>query len=173
MEMNPWWCNRDEEPIILIKTTDPYGSLLNMARGYSINYEDVYWKSAEALYQAHRFLDVKLRDYVNAQQNAYLAKQCMKQLRDEGLSVSEELWELVKVPIMEQCLNLKFEQHPALGEMLMSTFPKPLVELSTKGDKFWGCIRQNGKLVGKNTLGKLLMKIRYEYLNGAQTKLNV
>lgn len=169
---SPWFCNRDLDPIILVKTTDNYGCFLNMARGYEIRYENKYWKSAESLYQAHRFLDAVNRNYVDAQANAYVAKKCAKQLSTEGLNVSEELWELVKVPIMEFILRLKFEQHPALAELLMSTYPIPIVEYSTKGDRFWGCIYDGDKkLVGKNMLGKLLMKIRFDFLKeGEQIK---
>lgn len=168
---NPWYCNRELEPIVICRSSDNHGSFLNMASGYVIQYDDSEWKTSEHLYQAHRFLDAPNRDYVMVQSNGYLAKQIMKQLRNEGVSVSEELWDFVKVPIMEFCLNLKFTQHESLRNELTATYPIPIIELSTGGGRFWGTEYVSSKLVGKNTLGKLLMKLRYEFLD-KQMKLD-
>ena len=63
---------------------------------------------------------------------------------------------------MTFCLNEKFNQNYVIKNKLIETYPKPLVEYSEK-DHFWGASKNEaGKFVGKNTLGKLLMKLRLE-----------
>ena len=66
-------------------------------------------------------------------------------------------WESVKLPEMEGFLRHKFSRSP-LREQLLDTYPHQLVELNTWGDFFWGVCRG----MGKNHLGRLLMKIREE-----------
>ena len=70
-------------------------------------------------------------------------------------------WEDVKVDVMEYCLRSKFDQNPELKEKLIQTGDLHLEESNTWGDKYWGTV--NGE--GQNNLGKLLMKIRDEYIN--------
>jgi ribA/ribD-fused uncharacterized protein len=64
-------------------------------------------------------------------------------------------WELVKVQVMEDLLERKF-QNVALRRLLHATRGRELIEGNTWGDTFWGVC--NG--VGENQLGQLLMKIR-------------
>lgn len=72
-----------------------------------------------------------------------------------------ENFEFEKVDIMEQLLRIKFERE-YLKQKLISTHPSELVEGNFHNDMFWGfCLKTNK---GQNILGKLLMKIREEYL---------
>lgn len=64
-------------------------------------------------------------------------------------------WELVKLTVMEDLLELKF-MHADLRRMLQATAPRELIEGNTWGDTFWGVC--DG--VGENHLGKLLTKTR-------------
>lgn len=66
-----------------------------------------------------------------------------------------EDWEKVRVPLMDELVDLKF-YHPALEKRLMNTGAAILVEGNTWGDQFWGVC--NG--VGQNKLGESLMKAR-------------
>ncbi len=68
-------------------------------------------------------------------------------------------WEKVKEQVMEDGLRLKFAD-PELRKMLISTHPHELVEGNWWGDRFWGVC--DG--IGENKLGKLLMKLRAEYM---------
>jgi ribA/ribD-fused uncharacterized protein len=64
-------------------------------------------------------------------------------------------WEEVKIGIMEVLLSIKFEK-PALRQMLLDTGAHQLVEGNHWNDTYWGVC--NG--VGRNELGKALMRIR-------------
>ena len=62
---------------------------------------------------------------------------------------------------MEEALRIKFS-NPKLRKALLDTGDEYLEEGNTWGDQYWGVC--NG--VGKNKLGKLLMKIRQEIKEG-------
>ena len=66
---------------------------------------------------------------------------------------------------MEDGLRLKFAD-PELREMLISTYPHELVEGTTWHDNEWGnCSCERCKNIpGKNKLGKILMKLRTEFM---------
>lgn len=70
-------------------------------------------------------------------------------------------WEEIKLSVMEGLLRQKFA-HPHLRQQLVATHTANLVEGNTWGDCFWGVC--DG--VGENHLGRLLMKIRTECING-------
>ena len=62
-----------------------------------------------------------------------------------------------KVEVMEKLLIQKYNQEP-FKTMLIETNPIEIIEGNYHNDTFWGfCLKNN---VGKNTLGKLIMKIR-------------
>jgi N-glycosidase YbiA len=69
-------------------------------------------------------------------------------------------WEDVRLTLMEHFLREKFFWNTALAAKLKTTSDCLLVEGNTWGDKFWGVC--DGE--GQNHLGKLLMKIRDEFL---------
>ena len=64
-------------------------------------------------------------------------------------------WDQIKLGIMENALRLKFKD-PKLADMLKATGNKKLVEGNRWNDTYWGVCRG----VGKNHLGRLLMKVR-------------
>lgn len=67
-------------------------------------------------------------------------------------------WELVKDTYMYQIVLAKFTQNPNLREKLLATGEEELIEGNWWNDTYWG--QCNG--VGKNQLGKILMKVRKE-----------
>ncbi|CAF1187321.1 unnamed protein product [Adineta steineri] len=69
-------------------------------------------------------------------------------------------WENVKDDIMFKACLAKFQQHPKLKELLLSTGDRTLIE-HTKNDSYWG---DGGDGTGRNQLGITLMKVR-DYLN--------
>lgn len=84
-----------------------------------------------------------------------LGRKCM--LRED--------WEEVKEQVMEDGLRLKFAD-PELRKMLIATHPHELVEGTTWHDNEWGncsCERCRN-IPGKNKLGKILMKLRTEFM---------
>lgn len=75
--------------------------------------------------------------------------------RDENFESDYELW--------EEILLAKFSIDE-FKEILLNTGNKYLLEFSrnakNRNDEYWGGIIENGKLYGKNMMGKYLMKIR-------------
>ena len=69
-------------------------------------------------------------------------------------------WEDVKEFIMETLVSQKFSNDPELIKKLVATGDEELVEGNSWGDTFWGVY--NG--VGRNNLGKILMKVRRKLL---------
>lgn len=69
-------------------------------------------------------------------------------------------WESVKVDTMYRALKSKFSTYSYLSSLLVSTAGSVLVEGSPH-DLFWGGGREGE---GLNHLGRLLMRIRAEFL---------
>lgn len=69
-------------------------------------------------------------------------------------------WESVKVDTMYRALKCKFSTYSHLSSLLVSTAGSVLVEASPH-DLFWGGGREGE---GLNHLGRLLMRIRAEFL---------
>lgn len=71
-------------------------------------------------------------------------------------------WDSIKLKVMENGLRQKFK-YPELREQLLSTGEQELVEGNWWHDNFYGqCSCTKCANLGKNHLGKLLMKIRSE-----------
>lgn len=66
-------------------------------------------------------------------------------------------WDFIKVEVMRECLNQKFNQDP-YKTLLIETGDAFIQEGNFWGDTFWG-VDLNTK-VGDNRLGKLIMEIR-------------
>ena len=64
---------------------------------------------------------------------------------------------------MYNVIKAKFDYNNKLKEKLLDTGNKELYEGNTWGDKYWGVVKEGNELVGKNHLGKLLMKLSEEY----------
>jgi hypothetical protein len=75
--------------------------------------------------------------------------------------VGDFAWEESKVRVMHGLVLQKFTRHPELGEQLLATRGRELIEGNTWGDRFWGvCGGQ-----GQNYFGHILMEVR-AYLAG-------
>lgn len=147
-----------ESAVVFWKTDGPFGGLSNLARGFPVRVGDVDVASVEALYQALRFphLPAVQHDVLRAP-NAWLAKRVAR----EHARQSRQDWHHVRVTVMRWCLRLKLGHAPLrFGGLLEKTGSAPIVERSTR-DAFWGAIAQpDGRLVGGNVLGRLLMELR-------------
>lgn len=67
-------------------------------------------------------------------------------------------WEEVKDDVIHDVVLAKFQQNPELAAKLAATGDEELIEGNTWGDRYWGQV--DG--VGKNMLGKTLMRVREE-----------
>lgn len=76
-------------------------------------------------------------------------------------------WEDVKDDVMYEVVLSKFAQNAVLRDKLLSTGDEELIEGNNWGDRYWGQV--NG--VGKNMLGKTLMRVREELRGGSASRV--
>lgn len=141
----------------MIGTFDGEYAFLSNFYPSSITDEDyITYPTVEHYFQAMKTLDTGVRFYIAIQATPGQAKRLGRRLdlRPD--------WEFIKDSIMEKALRMKFS-NPKLRKALLNTGDEYLEEGNTWGDQYWGVC--NG--VGKNKLGKLLMKIRQEIKEGA------
>src|SRR5713101_3416039 len=149
------------ECVVFRKTKELYGGLSNMAGGYPLVVNGIRIWSSEALYQACRFPGrPDVQKMVLAERSPMTAKMKSKRFRGE---FSRPDWEQIKIKVMRWCLRVKLAHNwDKFGGLLLSTGEKPIVEESGKDD-FWGAKQtEDGALVGRNVLGRLLMELRQE-----------
>jgi ribA/ribD-fused uncharacterized protein len=130
-----------------------------MSSGYPIRVCGVGTGSSEALYQALRFPHLpEFQAEVLDQAAPILAK------RHAYARVGETRpdWDRVRVNVMRYVLRAKFgSAQGGLLDLLRGTGEAPIVEVSHRDD-YWGARPVNGRLVGRNVLGRLLMELRAE-----------
>ena len=113
------------------------------------------FSSVECAYQAQKF---PLSDWYK------ISKMSPGQAKQYGRSYIFSLSVSFKLDIMYLLLKMKFSSpNNELLQKLLDTGDSELIELNTWGDRFWGMELVDGELVGKNHLGKLLMRVRMEH----------
>lgn len=157
----PMTPNTTSEPIAFTKVKLPYGWLSNMAP-FPIVCEDKEWRTSEALFQALRFSDEKIREAIRAEKSPMAAKMVAKGQTDFMTVKPQSLEDLV---IMYRVLNLKLECHPNLRDELLATAPRTIIEDCTRRPRgsglFWGAaLKEDGSWEGRNVLGQIWMRIR-------------
>ena len=151
-----------DEVIAFTKVKLPFGWLGNMSP-HPIIFWDKEWRTAEALFQAGRFVtDDPIREEIRAEASPMSAKMIAKgqveRMFIQPMSDADVGWMIV-------VLNLKLQQHPNLKQELLSTGQRQIIEDCTKrphgSGLFWGAAKQaDGTWLGENKLGKLWMGIR-------------
>ena len=159
--------------IAFTKVKLPYGWLSNMAP-FPITYNNLVWRTSEALFQASRFAftfaNLDIIEKIRLEPSPMAAKMIAKKHADQ--MVVEQLSQL-DVDNMRSILKLKLEQHPDLWKELLSTKGSEIIEDCTKRQHgsglFWGAALQDlgqfaggDQWIGENKLGKLWMEIRDE-----------
>ncbi len=140
------------------RTKERFGGLSNMAPGFPLVVNGVTIRTTEALYQACRFPGLPdVQRMIIEEKSPMTAKMLSKPYRDQ----SRPDWLAVRVKVMRWCLRLKLAQNwKTFGELLYASGDQPIVEDSAKDD-FWGAKKdEEGRLVGQNILGRLLMELR-------------
>jgi len=121
----------------------------------NIEFEGRVYRSVEHAYVAAKTLDLEVREIIQKIEK-------VSDVKRYGRSIElRKDWEEVKLDYMEEFIRQKFE-NPELRKKLIDTAGYELIEGNTWGDTFWGVC----KGVGKNNLGKILMKIRDEIIHG-------
>ena len=138
-------------------TKGPYGCFSNFYRASFKDFVGREWMTSEHFYQAQKASD---SDWAIKIMQAPTPKEAARLGRSINIRAD---WERVRVPVMLEALYYKFDQHPDLKEILLSTGDEELVECTVgtpRNDPVWG----NGKEgEGQNLLGKLLMVVRSDY----------
>lgn len=161
---------QQSECVIFLHTKQRFGGLSNMCAGYPLRINEVDIRTAEALYQACRFPSYEvIQSEIIAQRSPISAK--MKARKHHFFTRSD--WNSVRLKVMRWTLRVKLAQNwDKFSTLLLLTGDKPIVEESSRGDKYWGAIRQQAGgtvLVGTNALGRLLMELRQELREKGET----
>lgn len=118
-----------------------------------VYYNKLVFCNAEAAFQAQKVIDEK-EQYKFINLNASQARKLGKTI------VLREDWEEVKDNIMYEIVKRKFTVNKELQQKLIGTKDEELVEGNWWHDTYWGVDSKTG--IGKNKLGKILMKVREE-----------
>ena len=120
--------------------------------------EPLSYATVEHAYQAAKTFDFNEREEIRTASTPGVTKGLGKRV------TLREDWEEIKGKVMFELLVRKFSaNHPELQQKLLDTGDDQLVEGNTWHDNYFGvctCIACGS--VGKNVLGKLLMKVRKE-----------
>jgi ribA/ribD-fused uncharacterized protein len=157
---------------------DPYGEFSNFAP-YPIRLKDREWPTNEPTcsnraqggggsarrgraevhyFQAQKFAGTRHEEAVRL---AASPMQAAKMGRDRDRALRPD-WEEVKDEVMREAVLAKFEQHPDVLGLLLSTGDAEIVE-HTRNDSYWG---DGGDGSGLNMLGRILMDVRRELGGG-------
>ncbi|MEK7779905.1 MAG: NADAR family protein [Verrucomicrobiota bacterium] len=141
--------------ILFYRQDDPYGEFSNFsAHPFKLNGR--VWPTSEHYFQAQKFAGTEHEETVR---NAKTPSMAAKLGRSRSLPLRAD-WETVKDDVMRAALRAKFEQHPKLKSLLLSTGDAELIE-HTRNDSYWA---DGGDGTGKNRLGILLMELRAELI---------
>ncbi|KAF8216452.1 hypothetical protein K438DRAFT_1797223 [Mycena galopus ATCC 62051] len=128
---------------------------------HPVIFNGVLFPTSQHLFQAFKFLGHR-PDIAEMIRMANTADLAFKIAHANTASVRDDWFSLSKLK-MEEALFLKFSQHPALQQELISTGDSPLYQDSMT-DSFWGV---GPDLLGRNELGIILERVR-ENLGGAK-----
>ena len=136
----------------------PYGAFSNLYK-CPVEFEGTVFPTSEHAYQAGKARKPAVRQWILSAPTPALAA-----MAAHGLYVWDVVpdWAQTKFQRMRAVLRAKFDQHPALRELLLSTGTARLVEAGTVNNavnRLWGEV--DGK--GENMLGVMLMELRTAY----------
>jgi len=145
--------------ISFTKVDLPYGWLGNMSR-HRVKYDEMWWETTEALFQALRFDDQAIREEIRKAKSPMTAKMKAKSKQHRALRRIEPA-SPADLENMRLVLRLKLKYHPKWKEMLLATGDAVIIEdCSVRSASPWGCQKKDGEWVGENLLGKLWMELR-------------
>lgn len=145
---------------ILTFTTKDHRWLSNMAY-VPITFEGITYPSTENFYQAMKYVDQNVREYV-ATLSPYAAKAYSRQN-----PMTNERFEWGKIRVMTYAQRKKYQQEPFQQKLLL-TGDAHLEEGNWWGDRFWGVDIKTRQ--GENHLGEIIMNIRKEMQHNIQTE---
>lgn len=149
-----------DECIPFSKVEEQWGIFGNFAP-VPLMVNGVEFVNSEQLFQMMKFTDaetIKAIHNCRGMNIKYAAKAA------EKLGLRRPDWGQIIVDVMKFCLQTKYEQSEEFRQTLKETVGKTIVEDQTRFKKktadTWGAKLINGKFVGSNLLGRLLMELR-------------
>jgi ribA/ribD-fused uncharacterized protein len=141
-------------------------AFLSNFHAHPVKWRNQWWKWSEGPYQSEKTRDLKHKKLIWAAPTPQEAKRLGG---PKGLPrhLLREDWDRIKDEVMYKVLVAKFSD-AKLRKMLLDTGDAYLVEGNWWGDTYWGVC--NG--VGKNKLGRLLMRLRKEIRSGQHAVVN-
>lgn len=120
----------NNETISFRKTTEKWGGLSNMSRGFPLYVNDIPIQSSEILYQACRYPDhPEIQKEIITLSNPFEAKQVARYYEPK----TRHGWEKNRVSIMKWCVRIKLCQNwESFFQLLNSTGSINIVEHSEK-----------------------------------------
>lgn len=151
---------------VFCRTRERWGCLSNMAAGFPLRYAGLSFPSSESLYQSLRFRPHEPHlALVVGQLPSGMAKE---RAHASAASTRSDWLDDAALSAMRFAVRMKADQHDSVRETLLATGEADIVELSTRGDDYWGAVRTGdaGVLVGRNVLGRILMETRDDIVRG-------
>ncbi|TLG08720.1 DUF1768 domain-containing protein [Nocardia cyriacigeorgica] len=152
-------CTRGDEmaDLVIDAFEGQYRFLSNFSPDPAI-YHGTWFPSAEHAFQATKTTDTA---WVRRIASAATADEAKRLGRHAPL---REDWEQIKHQVMVDIVRGKFSPGSDPATRLTATGDALLVEGNTWGDDYWGRSRRRGAstLVGRNMLGRTLMRVRHE-----------
>jgi len=154
-------------------TDEEFGGLSNMSGDYPLKINGLSVRSTEHLYQALKFTCHPAIQLEILETPCPLVAKWVAKRKAYKLCVRSD-WEEVKLEVMNYCLRAKLITHwVKFGDLLRSTGHRDIVEVSSKGDKFWGTVDDGVVLRGHNHLGRLLTTLRNEFAHQGNESLRI
>lgn len=144
------------EPKTITSFRDKYRFLSNFAPS-KIEFEGIVYPTIEHGYQAAKTLDMSQRSHISKVATPGEAKKAGRTL------TLRKDWEQIKEGVMYAMISTKFAEEPYKSQLL-ETSPAELEEGNYWHDNEWGNCQCSkcANIIGKNKLGKALMKLRDE-----------
>jgi len=127
---------------------------------HSFTLDGEQWRSAEHYVQAQRFNCSEIQAEVRESTYPFSAKTIARE-RPEALRPD---WHEIRDAVVEKAVRSKFQSHPDLSEKLCATGEAEIIEASAMSHH-WGAGADG---LGKNILGRILMKIRQDIKESLQ-----
>lgn len=137
----------------MAKITSFSGSFRFLSNFYpcKVVYEGIEYPSSEHAYVAAKTDNQLQKLAISEIPGASDVKRFGRQIK------LKDNWDNIKISIMKNIVEAKFDQNPDLMKLLQETRNYELIEGNNWGDKFWG---QSPLGNGRNELGKILMSVR-------------
>jgi N-glycosidase YbiA len=136
-----------------------------------IHINDIVYPTVEHAFQAQKTVVIEVKRKIAALPTAKQAKAFggPKQKNKKNIpDFNKVSWDVRRIHTMRWIVKRKFQQNLELQKLLIATHPKPLYEVNTWRDRYWGLTKgADGLYYGENHLGEILMDVREELRDAA------